>query len=84
MTIPQKYHGPIYFRIKVKECLEDKWSDWFEPMTVSSDGRETILTDSVADQAALYGLLIRIRDLNLTLLAVKRIERDQESNRYVP
>ena len=77
MTIPQKYHGPIYFRIKVKGCLEDKWSDWFEEMTVSSDGRETILT-------ALYGLLIRIRDLNLTLLAVKRIERDQESNRYVP
>jgi hypothetical protein len=84
MTIPSKYHSPTYFRIKLKGCLEDKWSDWFEQMTISSDGRETILTGLVADQAALYGLLIRIRDLNLTLLAVERIERDQENNQYVP
>ena len=84
MTNKHKYHGPTYFRIKLKGCLEDKWSDWFEQMAISSDGRETILTGSVTDQAALHGLLIRIRDLNLTLLAVERIEPDQESKLQVP
>jgi hypothetical protein len=43
-------------------------------MAISTEGGVTILTGPVADQAALHGLLIRIRDLNLTLLAVERIE----------
>jgi hypothetical protein len=43
-------------------------------MTISAKGNETILTGPVADQAALHGLLIRIRDLNLTLLSVERLK----------
>ena len=76
-----KYHGPTDFRIKLKGCLEDKWSNWFDQMAISSEDGETILTGPVADQAALFGLLIRIRDLNLTLLSVERLEPKQEDKR---
>ena len=78
MTKPHKSYSPVHYRIKLQGCLDDTWSDWFEEMAISSEGAETILTGQVADQAALHGLLIRIRDLNLTLLAVERLEPDQE------
>ena len=48
-------------------------------MAISSEGGETVLTGQVADQAALHGLLTQIRDLNLTLLSVERLDRDQEN-----
>ena len=78
MTKPRKSHAPVPYRIRLKECLDDKWSEWFEQMAISCEGGETILSGPVADQAALHGILIRIRDLNLTLLAVERIATDQE------
>ena len=74
MTNPHKYHGTRDYRIKLKGCLDPKWSDWFEQMAISTEGGVTILKGPVADQAALHGLLIRIRDLNLKLLSVERIE----------
>ena len=74
MTKPNKSHFPVHYRIKLKGHLDSRWSDWFEEMAISSEGEETILTGPVADQAALHGLLIRIRDLNLTLLQVERME----------
>ena len=78
MTNPRKYHGSKKYRIKLKGCLDPDWSDWFEQMEISIDGDQTILTGPVADQAALHGLLVRIRDLNLTLLAVERIEPEAQ------
>ncbi len=78
MTKPSKSYDPVHYRIKLKGCLYNKWSDWFEKMAISSEGEETVLKGQVADQAALYGLLIRIRDLNLALIAVERIEPDQD------
>jgi hypothetical protein len=78
MTNPHKYHGSRNYRIKLKGHLDPKWSDWFEQMAISTQGGETILSGPVADQAALHGLLTRIRDLNLTLLAVERIEPEPE------
>ena len=80
MTNPHKYYGSTAYRIKLKGCLDPKWSDWFEQMAISTEGGETILTGPVIDQAALHGLLIRIRDLNLTLLSVERIEPVQQEN----
>ena len=81
MTRPRKSDTPVQYRIKLKERLDDEWSVWFEEMAISSESGETILTGQVADQAALHGLLIRIRDLNLTLLAVERIEPDEENRK---
>ena len=78
MAKPHKYHGSTDYRIKLKGHLDPEWSDWFEQMAISTEGGDTILTGPVADQAALHGLLVRIRDLNLTLLSVERIEPIQQ------
>ena len=83
MTNPHKYHGSKDYRIRLKGHLDQKWSDWFEQMVISTKGADTILTGSVADQAALHGLLIRIRDLNLTLLSVECLEQVQQENQQV-
>ena len=83
MTGPHKYHGSADYRIRLKGRLDPKWSDWFEQMKISTEGGETILTGPVADQAALHGLLIRIRDLNLTLLSVERLEPLQQGKRSI-
>lgn len=77
MANTHKYHFASDYRIKLKGRLDQKWSDWFEQMTISTEDGNTILTGPVADQAALHGLLIRIRDLNLTLLALERLDPDQ-------
>ena len=81
MTNQNKYQISAHYRIRLKGYLDDTWSAWFEEMTISSEGAETILTGPVADQAALHGLLIRIRDLNLTLLSVEQTDPDQEDKK---
>lgn len=78
MTSPHKYHEATDYRIKVKGILDPEWSLWFESMAISTERGDTILTGPVADQAALHGLLIRIRDLNLTLLSIERLKPVQE------
>ena len=77
MTNPKEYQAPAHYRIKLKGGLDQKWSNWFEEMVISTEGGETVLTGQVSDHAALHGLLIRIRDLNLTLLSVEPIESKQ-------
>ena len=55
--------------------LDDRWSIWFEGLRFSSDERgQTTVTGPVADQAALHGLLAKVRDLGLPLLAVRRLD----------
>jgi hypothetical protein len=78
MTNPRKYHRSRDYRIKLKGRLDPEWSEWFEQMAISTEGAVTILKGPVPDQSALHGLLIRIRDLNLTLLSVERIETEPE------
>ena len=79
MAKPIKYHTPAIYRIRLKGQLDDTWSDWFEDMELSTEDEETILNGQVTDQAALHGLLTRIRDLNLTLLSVEQLEPDPEN-----
>jgi hypothetical protein len=61
------------YQIKIQGRIDYKWSAWFEEMTIvsQSDGT-TLLTGSMKDQAALHGVLARIRDLNLVLISVTR------------
>jgi hypothetical protein len=62
---------PEYYEIKIKGCLEARWSDWFAGMQITYlEGNETLLSGSLPDQGALHGLLERIRDLNLKLISV--------------
>ena len=70
---------PIVYQIRIKGHLGRQWTDWFEGMTITlEDNRETLLTGPVVDQAALHGLLKKVRDLGMPLLSVNRIEPGQE------
>ena len=67
------------YAIRIKGYLDTAWSAWFEGLTVTHTGDgDTILHGPVADQAALHGLLARVRDLNLTLVSVTPCSADQE------
>jgi len=70
-----------YYEIKVKGKLDAHWSDWLEGMKLTyTEGNETLLSGWLPDQAALHGLLERIRDLNLTLISATRCDTpDQRS-----
>ena len=69
---------PTIYQIRVKSHLGSDWTDWFEGLTITleEDG-DTLLTGPVADQAALYGLLKKVRDLGIPLLSVIRVEFGQ-------
>jgi cell division septation protein DedD len=70
--------GDIY-EIRLKEHLDDCWAKRFDDFTLShDDDGTTLLVGPVPDQAALYGLLMRVRDLGLTLMAVVRIKAVQD------
>jgi len=63
--------------IRIEGQLDKDWAEWLENITVSHVAQnETVLTGKVIDQAALYGLIAKLRDLGLTLLSVK-CEEDQ-------
>jgi hypothetical protein len=65
---------PWRYEIRVEGRLEDGWSEWFGGMTICHDREgETLLAGSLPDQAALFGVLNRIHDLNLKLIAVCRM-----------
>ncbi len=66
---------PPVYQIRVRGRLGPRWTDWFAGLTITPDGNgDTLLTGPVADQAALHGLLRRVRDLGLPLLSVMRLE----------
>jgi hypothetical protein len=71
----------VYYRIKLKSHLENDWSDWFVGMVISHEGTLTTLTGQLEDQAALHGILNRIRDLNLKLLSVEQIDFNPEDKK---
>ncbi len=69
---------PSIYQIRLKGHLGGEWTEWFEGLTVTlEDNGETFLTGPVADQAALYGLLRKVRDLGMPLLSVNRVESRQ-------
>lgn len=75
---PDSKH-PVIYEIRIAGHLPARWSAWFEgfAVTLEADGT-TLLSGPVVDQAALYGLLRKVRDTGLTLIAVKQIPAKQE------
>jgi hypothetical protein len=68
------------YQIRIKGQLDNRWSDWFDGLTIASqvDG-DTVMRGVVVDQAALFGLLNKIRDMGLTLLSVNKTSNDEGS-----
>jgi hypothetical protein len=66
---------PMIYQIRIKGHLGSQWTDWFEGLTITleEDG-DTLLTGPVVDQAALHGLLKKVRDLGMPLVSVSPVE----------
>lgn len=74
----EDHHLPRLYEIRIKGRLDGKWADWLHGMTLTqADNGETVLRGLVVDQAALYGLLRRVRDLGLPLVSVRMVDSAQ-------
>ena len=74
---------PGYYEIKIKGHLDQRWSDWFAGLKLTyMEGDETMISGLLPDQAALHGLLERIRDLNLTLISINSDDSSNEHSFY--
>jgi hypothetical protein len=70
--------GSIFYEIRVQGHLADCWADWFDNVTIENKlNGEAVLSGAFSDQMALHGLLARVRDLNLALISVTRVESKQ-------
>ena len=68
----------MMYEIRLEGHLSPEWTDWFECLTLTlEDGGESLLTCSVVDQAALYGLLRKVRDVGLPLISIIHLEPNQ-------
>ena len=78
------FNEPMSYQIRLKGHLDREWTDWFEGLTITleEDG-ETLLTGLVVDQAALYGLLKKVRDLGMPLVSVSQVQFN-ETHPYGP
>ena len=69
-----------YYIIRVRGHFDQSWSDWFGGLSITNQSNgDAVLEGPVADQAALHGLLIRVRDLGLPLLAVNQVGPGDEA-----
>jgi hypothetical protein len=74
-----------HYEIRLTGHLDAHWTAWFDGLTVShQDDGTTVIRGPVADQAALHGLLQRVRDLGLPLVSVERVEDDQPNGMTPP
>jgi len=66
---------PMVYQIRIKGHLDRHWTEWFGDVTITlEDNGETLLTCSVVDQAALHGLLRKVRDLGMPLISAIRVK----------
>jgi hypothetical protein len=70
-----KSDARVVYRIRVKSVLDESWSDWFDGLTITPQANgDTLIAGSVRDQAALHGLLAKVRDMGLVLLSIRRVD----------
>jgi len=79
----EKAEEPLTYRIRVQGILDPNWSEWLESMSIVAERQpdgcdSTVLTGRVVDQAALRGILTRLWDLNLDVISVTRIDREED------
>ena len=72
---PEDQYEPELYEIRIKGHLDDRWADHLGGLTITlEENGETLLTGPVVDQAALHGLLRKVRDLGMLLLSVNRVD----------
>ena len=78
---PEMHPGrPLIYQIRVKGHLGSHWTEWFGGLSITlEDNGETLLTGPVVDQAALHGVLRKVRDMGMPLISVQRVESGQAS-----
>ena len=70
-----KLDQPMVYQIRIEGHLGPKWTDWFGDVSITQeDNGETLLTGPVVDQAALHGLLRKVRDLGMPLISAVRVK----------
>ncbi len=73
----------IHYEIRLKGHVNAQWSGWFDGLTISlEDSGNTCLTGRITDQAALHGLLAKIRDLGLPLISLQSVSSPQETETH--
>lgn len=83
-ALPEYPDEPGLYEIRIKGHLDDRWSDWFEGLTIMLEkGGDTLLTGPVVDQAALHGLLKKVRDLGMPLVSVSFVDPGQAKTQEV-
>jgi hypothetical protein len=66
----------VRYEIRIEGILDQRWSSWFDGLSITSEpGGMTVIAGPVVDQAALHGLLVKVRDLGLPLVSVHRQDR---------
>jgi hypothetical protein len=71
----------VIYEIRVQGRLDKRWSSWFDGLTLSYEGDDiTVLRGPIVDEAALHGVLIKVRDLALPLIAVNRVQDSEKSD----
>ena len=75
---------PAYYEIRVDGVLDHRWAAWFGGLHVETDGTQTVISGLLTDQPALHGLLVKIRDLGLCLISVRRLPGSQAGNQARP
>ena len=81
-TFDEEHDQQPCYEIRLKGHLEARWTEWFDGLAITLDENgNTLLSGSLADQAALHGILKKVRDLGLTLLSVNSFEPDTKEVR---
>ena len=77
-TYDEKHNQQLCYEIRLKGHLDSQWTDWFGGLTITlEDDGTTLLSGPVADQAALHGLIKKVRDLGMPLVSVNRVQANE-------
>ena len=83
-ALPEYHDESGLYEIRIKGHLNNRWAEWFEGLTITlEDDGNTLLTGPVVDQAALHGLLKKVRDLGMPLLSVNFVHPGQAETQEV-
>jgi hypothetical protein len=66
--------SPAHYEIRIDGVLDKRWTAWFDGLQVKSEGSQTIISGPLTDQPALHGVLVKVRDLGLCLISVRRLD----------